>query len=165
MHPIKLCFRKVNSVSLGGFFNTKILAACCLVWFPPRPLPYHLRMGDFQVSGGWDVKLFIKLSVHVFPAKKAHWVPYASSKRQSEAIVLNTRTDASPGTNSDTFCCFPQHAGYVWLGIQIYYSYQTQLASSNILVRSLFCHLQASHIPSVYLEFKINLKYAIYFLT
>lgn len=66
--------------------------------------------------------------------------------------MLNTQTDGSHDINSDTFCCFPQHAGYIWLGIQIHYSYQAQLASSYILVRSLFCDLQASYIPSVYLE-------------
>lgn len=70
--------------------------------------------------------------------------------------MSNTQTDV---INSDTVCCFPQHAGYIWLGIQIHYSYQTKLASSYILVASLFYDLQASYIPSVYLEFRIDYKY------
>lgn len=100
----------------------------------------------------------------MYSLQKAHWLPYASSKLQGYMIMLNTQTDGTPDFNSDTFCCFPQHPGYIWLEIQIHYSYQTQLASSYIPVRSLFCDLQASYIPSVYLEFNINWKYAIYFL-
>lgn len=50
MHPIKLCFRKVHSVRLGGFVNRRILAACCLVWFgSPSLLPYHLQMGTSRL--------------------------------------------------------------------------------------------------------------------
>lgn len=116
-------------------------------------LQYPLEMGYFQASGGWDIKLFIK--AFVFPAK-AHWLPYASSKLDGYMIMLNTQTDSFLDTYSHMFCWFPQYAGYIWLVIQIYYSYHTQLASSYILVRSLFCNLQVSYIPSVSLESTIN---------
>lgn len=41
-----------------------------LVWFP-QPLAVSFANGDFQAREGWDVKLFMKLFVHVFPAKKS----------------------------------------------------------------------------------------------
>lgn len=62
--------------------------------------------------------------------------------------MLNMHTDGSTDINSDTFWCFPHHSACIWLRIQIHYSYQTQLASSYILVWSFFCDFKASYVPS-----------------
>lgn len=135
--------------SLEEFFNRKTLAipvwSCLFV------------SGIFNVSSGFYESQNISLvtSVHVFPGKSP-LTSICSSKTSRTHNPTEPGSESSPGISAGTSCCFPQHSGCVWLGIQIHYSYQPQLASSFIPVKSLFCALQASHIPRVYLGLEIN---------
>lgn len=146
-------FSGIFNVS-NSFYNKNSLLTSG-IYFVDEVFPLAISLGNGVLPGTrLRCKAVCKIICTCIPAK-SFWLPYASSNLQGYVIVLNTQTDGSPYINSDTFC-FPQHAGYIWLGIRIHYPYQTQLATSYILVRSLFYDLQASCVPSVYLEFKIN---------